>query len=341
LKTASIGQRTYACLAGLAFLAAGSAHAAPADDVFNQLANYYQQANNAKTLNDAYSTLRWAQPYVAASMNQDGTLNWSATTINDLTAQQVMAAALNGASTRCGSDRQQTTDAEVAQFTKVLGAKFNADQYKAAKSTFCQVVQVAAQLKMRYDAYQQFKQNGIKLAGRSASQGLDFAGRHRTVGVGFTLMYYPDLMDTAQNGFSAEDRFQYNSYIKWSDDNPTPLNIVKRIRESQDSDEGRICLPVISDWAFLCVRINSVSTSSVNMSTWAKVHRYNKSKSVSLGDMNVPAPFGYLDELAQMKDNAKQDLYNKVMAQLSNYLNINTQMLQTLQTAYTIANSAH
>lgn len=320
-------------------LSVGSlAHAAPADDAAAMLQTYYQQAGGAKTLNDVYATYQWAQPFVPTTQNPDGTLNWASAPINDVTAQDVLAKTFKIAASRCGSDRAQTTNDEVMKFSKVLGAKFNADQYKQQKANFCQLVQVVAQMKTRYEAYQYFKQNGIKLAGKSKSEKLGFKNRTRHVGVGFTLMYYPDLMDTAQNGLSVEDRFQYNSYIKWSDDNPTNLNIVKRIRESQGNNEDMLCLPVISNWGFLCVRINDVKTSSINMSVWAKVRRYDRSKTVSLGSFDVPAPFGYLDELSQMKDKAKQDMYNKVTTQLTNYLNVNTQMIQTLETAYAYAN---
>ena len=285
------------------------------------LEDYYDEIDDADGINDAYSALKFGQTYTLTSPP-----SLKEYVINNVTAEDI----LDQGETRCADN---DTAADIKKFTQVLGAEFDVKKYKAAKEKACKVIQVAAELKYRYDNYQDLKTNGYNLVNVERSQRLKFKTRKRHVAGRIVLNYKPDLMDTKDNGFSAEDRFEYNSYIKWSSDSWAELNIAKRIKESQGTSDDMRCMTVIPDWGQLCTNIVSIDAGSLVMQTWVRVRRYSRTKTVDLGTVTIPAPFGFLDEIAQMKEKSQKKLKDKATKKVAGILNIDSKTMKELNKA--------
>jgi hypothetical protein len=294
-------------------------------------------ATATATLNSAYAAYQWAQPYIESS---PGNGNWAQIAMSNGDAEAIVGVA----ATRCGSDSTSTVASTVSRLNSVVGASAGSS-YSQARGVMCSALQAAAQMLYRYQKYQDYKTNGYTIKSASVSRGFDFPGNHHRTGqMGMSFMWYPDLQDTATNGFSMEDRLQYNSWFKWSDNATSNLNIIKKLRESTGSDEAMLCIPLVDGGgasASICVNnltANvSSSTSSISVTVWAKFRAYSRDKTLDLGTITLPAPFGYLDEIAQMKDNAKQNVMNQIKAQVVALTGLDQQTVALLQTAYTLS----
>jgi hypothetical protein len=315
------------CLA-LALAAALPAHAATADDISatktslqGLLSTYGTQANALAAINTTYTTYQWAQPYLESS---PGNGNWASIAMSNGDAEKIVGIA----NTRCGQD----DTAVLSQISSALGASAATD-YQKGRGAACQALQVAAQMLYRYSVYQNYKVNGYKIWEGSAKQEFRFDGKyHRTVQMGASFMFYPDVWDTATNGFSLEDRLTYKSWFKFSDNDKEDLNIVEKLR-SQGG--GGLCIPLVKGGgasASICMaNLEVKGTSSVSLDVSAKLRWSGENKTVNMGRVTLPAPFGYLDEVAQMKDNAKQDVMNRVKSQVVAITGVDQQTLATLQ----------
>jgi hypothetical protein len=332
--TSSAHNRIKAIVLGLAmaFPVAAQAQNASADaakgTLTKALSDYASVAGATKGMNDAYAAYQWGQPYAAT---QAGGGAWAQIAISNGDAEKLLGIA----NTRCDQDASRTAQLIGAQ----LGAQAAAS-YTQSRAVLCNALDVAAQMVYRYNVYQSIKANGILLKQLHKQQRFDFPGNHRrTAQFGIDIKWYPDLQDTATNGFSVEDRLSYNSWFKWSDNAPAPLNIVKKIRELSGSDEKMFCIPVINAGvqASICINNLTASGSNVQMNTYAKFNYKSRDKTISMGTVTVPAPFGYLDQVAQMKDAAKQNLANQVKTQVAQMLNIDQQTMTALQTLATAA----
>jgi hypothetical protein len=279
-----------------------------------------------------YNAMKIGQTYSANSPTlgpeKDGNADstWTKMSYTAQSASQL----IGYASDLCASQAVYTQ--LVAKGVKVDQAKFN-----EIRDKFCKLVMAAAELKHRYDKYQQIKQNGITLAKRSKSKEHDFKGYHRTFGVGMSLVYKPDIANTLENGVHPDETFEYNSWMKWSDDKPTPLNIIKKIREMRNKDAGHcdghafhvINGKEVDGWLYLDV-VN-VTSSKVTVQNCAKIDYHNTHKTHEFPELTMEAPFGYLYELEQMKDSAKAKLKDKIKDKVVSMIGANEKIVDLLK----------
>jgi hypothetical protein len=284
------------------------------------------------SLMSSYDAMKIGQTYSANSPTlgpvQDGNADstWTKMTYTNMSASQL----IGYASDLCAS--HPVSSQLVAKGVKVDEAKFN-----SVRDKFCKLVKAAAELKHRYDKYQSIKKNGITLVKRARSEGHDFKGRHRTFGVGLDLVYKPDIANTLESGIHPDQTFQYNSWIKWSDDNPTPLNIIKKIREMRNADAGScngfsfhvIDGKEVDGWFYIDVA--NVTSSKVTIKNCAKVDYNNTHKTHGFPEFTMEAPFGYLYELEQMKDSAKAKLVDQIKNKVVSMVGANQQMIELLK----------
>jgi hypothetical protein len=216
------------------------------------------------------------------------------------------------------------------------GVKVDQANFNAVRDKFCKLVNAAAELKHRYDKYQSIKTNGIVLAKRSRSQSHDFEGLHRTFGVGMDLIYKPDLANTLENGIHPDETLVYNSWIKWSDDNPTPLNVIRKIREMKSDGAAKcdgfsfhVINGGVNGWLYM--NVVNVSSSKVTIQNCAKVDFNNTHKTHAFPELTVDAPFGYLYELEQMKDDSKSKMKDTIKNKVASMIDVNKQMIALLQ----------
>lgn len=297
-----------------------------------QVDNYISAAMTSEvdSLLNSYTALKLGQTYTAASPvppkadNTDAT--WATMTYSDVSASQL----IGYASDQCVS--HTTYDQLVAKGVKVDSAKFNSTRDK-----FCKLVHAAAELKHRYDKYQSIKTNGVVLVKRSKSQGHDFKDRHRTFGGGIDLVYKPDIAGTLQSGAHPDQTFEYNSWIKWSDDNPTPLNIIKRIREMKNDSAGKcdgFSFQIINGGsvrAYMYLDVVNVSSTKITIKNCMKAVYNGTHKTHGFPEVSLTAPFGYLYELEQMKDSAKVQLKDKIKNKVTSMVGANQEMIDVLK----------
>lgn len=279
----------------------------------------------------SYTNLDLGQTYTKASPSYtavaDGTdATWTKMTYSDASASQL----IGYASDQCVS--HTTYDQLVAKGVKLDQAKFNSTRDK-----FCKLVKAAAELKHRYDKYQSIKTNGITLLKREKSQRHDFKGKHRTFGVGLDLVYYPDVANTLKTGLHPDHQLKYNSWIKWSDDDRQSLNLLKRLREQRNDKAGKcdgVSLQIINGkhldaWFFLDVV--KVTSNKLTIKNCVRAAYNGTHKSHGFPEVTMDAPFGYLYELEQMKDNAKVQLKDKIKSKVVSMVGANEQMVALLQ----------
>lgn len=295
----------------------------------------YLSASMTSDLNSvvaSYDALKIGQTYTSDSPKlgpvSDGNADASFTkmTYSGKNSSQL----IGYADDQCAS--HTTYDSLVAKGITVDKEKFN-----DVRNKFCKLVNAAAELKHRYDKYKSIKDTGVVLAKRSRSQKHDFNGYTRTFGVGMDLTYKPDIANTIENGLSPDETLTYNSWMKWSDDNPTPLNMVKKIREMRN-DSASSCdgfsFHVINGkevdgWLYL--NVVNVSSSKVTIQNCAKVDFNNTHKTHSFPELTLDAPFGYLYELEQMKDSAKAKMKDTVKNKVVSMIDANKQMIALIQ----------
>jgi hypothetical protein len=199
------------------------------------------------------------------------------------------------------------------------------DKFRKAKKTACKLVHFAADLQDKKQQLDKIRTEGYPLFHLHAKDKKDFAGKERTIQIRADLRLYPEYPgDAADQQFLFGDikglRLSYNSYFKWSDNNWEPLNIYQYlVSESDEKDE--VCYPKIklssSVKVATCVRIANISSSSVTLKVRGKYWYNDDSGAVSLGDQTIPAPFGYLQDVSNMKDKKMADLQAKLAKRLS------------------------
>lgn len=322
---------------GLLALAPFKATADSADLAALQTAveNYVSDAMQKEVddLVSQYNDLKYGDTYSSDSPKMGPTdsegnadTSWTKKAYDNMSASQLIGYATD----LCAS--HATIEQLIAKGVKIDQAKFN-----SMRDKFCKLVSAAAQMKHRYDKYQSIKENGIVLAKRSRSQKHDFKGRKRTFGGGMELLYKPDIAGTLKEGIHPDETLVYNSWIKWSDDKPTPLNIIKRIREMRNS-EATVCegfgFHIINGKevdGYLYLDVVNVSSTKVTIQNCVKVHYNKTNKGHAFPPITMEAPFGYLYELEQMKDNAKTKLKDKVMDKVTSMIGANKQMIDLLK----------
>jgi|GEM_PF-7013983 len=323
----------FGALALASFL--GSAQAAAADDLASlqaQVDNYLSpdMMSEVDSLLSSYSALKLGQTYSADSPvppksdNTDAT--WKKMTYSDVSASQL----IGYASDQCVS--HTTYDQLVATGVKLDRAKFNNTRDK-----FCKLVHAAAELKHRYDKYQAIKKDGVVLVKRSQSQKHDFHGLKRTLAGGMELVYKPDIANTLSSGIHPDQTFEYNSWIKWSDENSTPLNIIKKIREMRN-DQANNCegfrFHIINGKdvdAWLYLDVVNVSSTKVSIRNCIKAEFNDINKGHAFPIVTLEAPFGYLYELEQMKDSKKAQLKDKIKNKVVSMIGANQEMIDLLK----------
>jgi len=282
------------------------------------------------SLLNSYNALKLGQTYTMDSPvppksdNTDAT--WTKMSYSDLSASQF----IGYASDQCVS--HTTYDQLVAK-----GVKLDKAQFNNTRDKFCKLTKAAAELKHRYDKYQSIKTNGVVLVKRSKSQGHDFKDRHRTFGGGIDLVYKPDIAGTLQSGAHPDQTFVYNSWIKWSDDNPTNLIIIKKIREMKNDSAGKcdgFSFQIIKGGsvnAYLYLDVVNVSSSKITIKNCMKAVYNGTHKTHGFPEVSMEAPFGYLYELEQMKDDAKVKLKDKIKDKVASMIGANQEMIDLLK----------
>jgi hypothetical protein len=242
---------------------------------------------------------------------------------------------LDLAELRCN---QNTEDAALSAALDQLGSD-TVNKFKAGKKTACKLVHFAADLQDKKAQLDKIRTEGYPLFHIKKKDKKNFAGKERTIQLRADLRLYPEYPGDAEDqkflfGDIKGLRLSYNSYFKWSDNNWEPLNIYQYlVSESDEKDE--VCYPQIKLTSKVkvatCVRIANIDSSSVTLKVRGKYWYNGDSGAVSLGDRTIPAPFGYLQDVSNMKDKKMEDLTDKLVGRLASTMGKYGDMVEKAQ----------
>ena len=219
---------------------------------------------------------------------------------------------------------QNTEDAALAAALDQLDSG-TVDKFRKAKKTACKLVHFAADLQDKKEQLDEIRTEGYPLFHLKAKNKVKFGDKERTIQIRADLRLYPEYP-----GSAADQKFlfgqieglnlSYNSYFKWSDDNWAPLNLYQYLISDTHGDE-EICYPKIklssSVKVATCVQVKDITSSSIKLRVRGKYWYNSDSGTVNLGDQTIPAPFGYLQDVSNMKDQKMEDLQAKLVKRLS------------------------
>lgn len=222
---------------------------------------------------------------------------------------------------------QSTENTALDAFLKQASGD-TASSYKSAKYNICRIVQVIADLQDKKQKLDQLRKNGYPLFFLHEKDKKTFGGTYeRTIQFKVDLRLYPIYPDTKEiNGGDQKFmlgslegiKLSYNSYFKFSDDDWTKLNLYQYF--ISDPSKGQIC-PVKLDLTNsvnvkLCIDPQTITDTSIKVRLSAKFHYKGDDKSVVISTVTIPAPFGYLADVSDMKEKKMQDLKSMLVDRL-------------------------
>lgn len=311
---------------------------------FDNLDKLNQSAKDSTQLvNSAYNLAGYTAPLKEGQIQSKLPTKVTLTMSN---AQELAQAALNEDNTkldiaeiRCN---QNTEDAALSSALDQMDSN-TVSGFKNTKKTTCKVVHVLADLQDKRQKLNDIRENGYPLFHLSAKDKKDFAGYTRTIQLRADLRLYPIYPDKAM-GVDGKDQpillgqiegidLSYNSYFKWSDDNWTTLNLYQYF--IGDTKKEELCQPQIkltsSVKVALCVKVEEITSDKIKVKVRAKYWYKGDSSAVSLGTQTIPAPFGYLADLSDMKEKKMQDLQSKAVDRFASLLGDYSEVIKKAQ----------
>jgi hypothetical protein len=225
---------------------------------------------------------------------------------------------------------QSTEDAALGAFLAQADQN-TVSTYNSTKKTACKIVHILADLQDKRQKLNEIRENGYPLFYLHAKEKKSYDGHSRTIQLKVDLRLYPEYPDDAGEndnnptqqpillGDIEKINLSYNSYFKWSDNNWTKLNLFQKLTEEHEQSEfcwGKIKI-TSSVKARLCSRVENISDTSIKVKSRAKFKYNGDEHGVSLGSVTVPAPFGYLADVSDMKESKMEDLRGKVSKKIS------------------------
>jgi uncharacterized protein YcfJ len=206
---------------------------------------------------------------------------------------------------------------------KMAAAKigYNLTSYLKARQKVCELVPYVARAQQMYETYQSIKVNGLPLIQKHKSQKHKFGKvtkRTRTTNLWVDVRYMPD-----------DKKLQYSVTFKFSDNKPIQIIPPPKFANDNNSKKG-ICIPLTS-WASFCFKVLEATASNAKIDLWAKFRQLGQNKTIGFGAVVVPAPFGYLDQLQQMKDKKKQQAITQMKNKLASLAGIDQQTQAKIQ----------
>jgi hypothetical protein len=246
-----------------------------------------------------------------------------------ITTKEEGGDALDIAALRCS---QTSGEDAVSDLIATYLDKNHVKTYQAAKREVCTVVLTLADLRYKREQYEALKENGYPLFYKHKKDKKSFSGYERTVQYKVDLRFYPGDQDFLAGDFE-HGNFEFIHAFKWSDNDWGDNNL--REAFADDSKDDLICLPFIkisnNAEADLCFQVKSVTSTEVKVYTKAKFKYKDDKKSIEIGTVTVPAPFGYMADLSDMKESAMQNLESTVKSKIEAFLPVDNDLLTALQ----------
>lgn len=313
---------------------------------FEELNKNAQEAH--KLVNTAYKLTGFTEPMALGEIQSKLPTKVTHTMSN---AVELAQAAMNEDNTkldlaqlRCG---QSTEDTALSAYLDQADSN-TVSKYKSTKKNACKLVHILADLQDKKQKLDDIRENGYPLFYLHAKEKKTFAGSYkRTIQLKADLrmypIYNPSNTKNVDGGAAHNQPFllgnfkgidlSYNSYFKFSDNNWTKLNLYQYV--ISDTQKGEICQPKInftsSVKVALCSKVEDVSVDGIKLKVRAKYWYKGDSSAVSLGTKTIPAPFGYLADLSDMKEKKMEEVKSKLVKRAASVLGEYSEVIEKAQ----------
>jgi len=240
-----------------------------------------------------------------------------------------MESALDVANLRCSKE----VPSQIATLLgRVVGLEGQFEDFDAKRDNVCQAIQKIYNLKYKLQQLENIRENGYSLMSKYEKKQIKKKGITRTVQHSLDLRYYPDIQEAYNEG-TISPEFSINnedSWFKWSHDDPVYLGDILDSLKTEDTGDAA-CSDSKPYWFKLAnrlkfrLKVSSVTSSDVTLTACLRVS-WKGNHNRELATVTIPAPFGYLDEVTQMKDAAKQNAMNSLTDQMADMLGIDSKL---------------
>jgi chemotaxis protein histidine kinase CheA len=242
-----------------------------------------------------------------------------------------MGSALDVANLRC-SEQVPSKIATVLGRVVGLEGQFDTEEFETKRATVCQAIEKIYNLKYKLQQLEEIREDGFSLLYKYDKKNIKKNGISRTVQHSLDLRFYPDIQESYNTGdispeFSLDNE---NSWFKWSDSDKKYLGDILDSSKTEDTGDAA-CSDSKPYWFKLAdrlkfrLKVSSVTASDVTLTACLRVS-WKGNHSRELATVTIPAPFGYLDEVTQMKDDAVQGAMNSLTDQIADMLGINDKL---------------
>ena len=242
-----------------------------------------------------------------------------------------MGSALDVANLRC-SEQVPSKIATVLGRVVGLEGQFDTEEFETKRATVCQAIEKIYNLKYKLQQLEEIREDGFSLLYKYDKKKIKKDGISRTVQHSLDLRFYPDIQESYNTGdispeFSIDNE---NSWFKWSDSDKKYLGDILDSSKTEDTGDAA-CSDSKPYWFKLAdrlkfrLKVSSVTSSDVTLTACLRVS-WKGNHSRELATVTIPAPFGYLDEVTQMKDDAVQGAMNSLTDQIADMLGINDKL---------------
>ena len=295
--------------------------------------DYYGKADEIEKISKAYKVSKQLYKLDPSELKED-VIRKTADLKKQKSDYQTAGSALNVAYLRCSTDTKKEPIYKIA--TKL--DKKDASNYLKAKEDICTGVQKLYEMKQKVEQLQAVRENGYSLKYSHHKQRKSYPkGRKRHMEKSLDLRWYPDVQKSYEEGnfkptISINNE---NSWFKWSSEGKIYLADLL----NQDSDDKSVCDEKGLLWFRLGQRINlkvkitDVSSTNAEIGSCVKFRGLNRTKTIESPTVSVPAPYGYLAELTEMKDEAVQNLMDELKDAILSTLPIDQKLEQVADIA--------
>lgn len=242
-----------------------------------------------------------------------------------------MGSALDVANLRC-SEQVPSKIATVLGRVVGLEGQFDTEEFETKRATVCQAIEKIYNLKYKLQQLEEIREDGFSLLYKYDEKEIKKDGKKRTTKHSIDLRFYPDIQESYNTGDISPEFSLTNdaSWFRFSDNDHIYLgDLLDKSNTSTDGDST--CDNKNPYWFKLSnklkfrLKIDSVTTTDITLAACLQID-YDGNHNRLLATVTIPAPFGYLDEVTEMKDDAVQSAMNSLQNQISDMLGINDKL---------------
>ena len=201
------------------------------------------------------------------------------------------------------------------------------NKYATAKQKICTILPIVAKLYALDQQYENLKNNGYQIFGMYKKQRISHKpSTHRYV-------RHIEMQSSLTLYIDNPQALQLDTMVTLAGDPWHQTQVIKNISalaKGGSSPTNGHCWQAIPHLG-VCMSMSNITSNSaeIHFSAWGRVA--TETKEVSLGSYTFSAPFGYINQLNTMKQNGMTNLKNRLTAEMSSLLGIDSQTTLLLE----------